>query len=513
MSVLASILEQTEGKIRFGVDDVKSDQERLSTTNAKFQLEKQLGKELLAFSHNDKFEVIPNQDIHPLALAVHAAFSEHRPLLLTPDIIWIAIAQGFAQHINNHAESLRLRFVNHQGKQQLVIATQQIPNQLQHWSEAVQQWALQIRDRVGADLYRLLECNFSTTTPITQTASHVVMMNAFQQYFDYVMYCICGIPEITLLGTVEDWQSICDRVQMMAEYDLEWWTARLLPICREFVETAAGQPSLEFWRCIYKPKPVYGVELITGWLTDLFPYIQHSVTKAASVRNPVLEIDRCELPNASSSEPFFQQVAHGISPESLPLGISQAPFQLITPDGKEYSLELVAGFIGVYQDSQQQTLQPEIGWAVRECSDRFAQLLDNIQQQHLTQPPINWSEFYRSSTDAVPKEHIQMLERFDGATLYPHSGHSWQIPKYSFRKPCTIPKANSFDDYATHLMDLEDGRCIAYVFNPEKSECLIFVGKQSLDSEQLHKPVIIAHSIPELLERILKAEGRYYFDK
>ncbi|WP_442935794.1 DUF4419 domain-containing protein [Nostoc sp.] len=57
----------------------------------------------------------------------------------------------------------------------------------------------------------MLECNFSTTTPITHTASHVVMMNAFQKYFDYVMYCVCGIPEITLLGTVEDWQSISDR--------------------------------------------------------------------------------------------------------------------------------------------------------------------------------------------------------------------------------------------------------------------------------------------------------------
>ncbi len=76
-------------------------------------------------------------------------------------------------------------------------------------------------------------------------------------------------------GTVEDWQSISDRVQVIAEYDLDWWTARLMPICREFVETALGRSSLEFWRCIYKSEPVYGVELITGWLTDLFPYITH----------------------------------------------------------------------------------------------------------------------------------------------------------------------------------------------------------------------------------------------
>ncbi|MBX9256733.1 DUF4419 domain-containing protein [Desmonostoc muscorum CCALA 125] len=512
MSVLAPILEQTLGKIRFCVDDVKSAEERLPTKNAKFQLEKHLGKQLLAFSHNDTFEVIPDQGIHSLALAVHAAFSEHRPLLLTPDIIWITLAQGFAQHINNHAETLRSRFVRHQGKQKLVVQRLEIPSQPQHWSEAIQEWALHIRDHVGSELYRLLECNFSTTTPITHTASHVVMMDAFQKYFDYVMLCVCGIPEITLLGTVEDWQSISDRVQIMAEYDLNWWTARLMPICREFVETASGRPSLEFWRCIYKPEPVYGVELITGWLTDLFPYVKHPVTKAPSVRNPVLEIDRCELPNTSASESFFKQVAHGISPESLPLGISQVPFRLITKDGKEYSLELLAGFIGVHQDSKLQTLQPEIGWAVREQSDRFAQLLDKIQQQHLTQAPINWSEFYKQFSDGVPKEHIQMLERFDGATLYANSGHSWQIPKYSSAKTYEIPEPNSFVYDATHLIDLEDGRCIAYIFNFRKSECLILLGKQILDNNQLQDTVIIAQSIPELFERIFQAQGRYYFD-
>jgi Domain of unknown function (DUF4419) len=77
---------------------------------------------------------------------------------------------------------LRSRFVRHQGKQKLVVETSQIPTQPQQWSEAIQQWTLLIRDRVGADLYRLLECNFSTTTPITRTASHVVMMDTFQKY-------------------------------------------------------------------------------------------------------------------------------------------------------------------------------------------------------------------------------------------------------------------------------------------------------------------------------------------
>jgi hypothetical protein len=520
MSSIAPILEQTKGKIRFCVDEVAPTQTRLTVQAAKSQLEKSFQRQLLAFSHDDTYQVIQGGDIHPLVLAVHAAFSEHRPLLLTPDIIWLTLAQGFAQHINNHAETLRSRFVRHQGKQTLVVETDGIPQQPQQWSEAVQHWALHIRDQVGVDLYRLLECNFSTTTPITRTASHIVMMDAFQQYFDYVMLCICGIPDITLLGTVEDWQSICDRVQLMGQYELNWWTDRLLPICREFIETVSGRPSLEFWRCIYKPKAVYGADLITGWLADLFPYIKHRITNAASVRNPILESDRCQLPTTkiSSIDPS-RQVARGISPDSLPLGISQVPFKLTTLDEQEYSLELVAGFIGVRQDSEQGTLQPEIGWAVRERDDRFAELLDKIQQQHLIQPPINWSKF--SPWEEVPKEHIQLLDRFDGATLYANSGHAWQIVKYDDCKTYELPEPLDYARSATPLIDLEDGRCIAYVHNFRSGQCQIMLGKpvpypNPYSPEELRfrleDVVIIAKGIPQLLERIFESEGHYYFD-
>lgn len=245
-------------------------------------------------------------------------------------------------------------------------------------------------------------------------------------------------------------------------------------------------------------------------MSDLFPYIKHSITQAASVRNPVLEIDRCSLPNALSSEQTFSHATRGISADELPLGISQAPFRLQMAGEKEYSLELLAGFIGVRQDSQSQTLQPEIGWAVCEHNNHFAQLLDKVQQQHITQPPINWSDF-RSFLEVL-KEHIEMLERFDGATLYANSGHSWQIPQYRFIKMYEISQPKSPICYATHLMDLEDGRCIAYFFNIDKRECCILLGQPILENNQLQTPVIIANSIPELFERIFQAQGQYYFD-
>lgn len=350
MSSIAPILERSTDRIRFEVDDVTPALDRLPTVSAREQFERVLTTPLLSFSHADSLEVITDAlhaaDLHPLVLAIHQAFSQHRPLLLTPNIIWLTIAQGFAQHVNNNAESLRSNFVSHQGKERLVAEVLEIPTTSTEWTATIEQWTLLIRDNVGADVYRLLECNFSTTTPITRTASHVVMMDAFQKYFDYVVMCVCGIPEISLLGTVEDWQSIYDRVRALARYDLDWWVDRLLPICQEFVNTAQGYPDRDFWQCIYKPKPVYGAELMTGWLADLFPYIKTASTGIISTRNPLLAIESCDWP------PNSQHWPQGVSLTALPSGISQANFKVKKDNLTDRDLELVAGFVGVTQDPE-----------------------------------------------------------------------------------------------------------------------------------------------------------------
>jgi hypothetical protein len=289
-----------------------------------------------------------------LVKAVEIAFKDHYPLVLTPDIIWITIAQGFAEHINNHAEEFRPQFVSHQGKKDLRIQIDRLPSQPGHWAEAVQEWGLMIRDEVGAELYRTVECNFTTTTPTTQTVSHIVLMDAFRQYFDYSMQGICGIPDITILGTVEDWQSIYQRVEAIAQYDLTWWTDRLLPICAEFIQAAAGKPTLEFWQGICKPYYAYGPARITGWITDLFPYVEGSVIQSQPqlTPNPLLAIAWTE-----------RTADDGIPSSAFPLGLSQVLFKLITRTS-EQALELIAGFVGVNQHARWGALKPELGWAV-----------------------------------------------------------------------------------------------------------------------------------------------------
>jgi len=192
----APIVHRSATEICFRVDDVKPCPERLPFTDAGKQFKKRLGRSLQAFTHEQASDIVLEKYgiEHSVVQAVYLAFSQHRPLVLTPDVIWITLAQGFAQHLNTHAEALRSRMVVHKGKVTLDAVALTLASS-QDWAEVIQQWSTDIRSHIPAELYQLMLCDFSTTTPIIRTASQVVMLDAFQQYFDYALSLLSKIAE------------------------------------------------------------------------------------------------------------------------------------------------------------------------------------------------------------------------------------------------------------------------------------------------------------------------------
>ncbi|MEO0842453.1 MAG: DUF4419 domain-containing protein [Cyanobacteria bacterium J06643_5] len=59
-----------------------------------------MGSGLIAFSHEDNFQVVEQSNenifedrlnLNSFVAAIHQAFAEHRPLLITPDAVWMTI--------------------------------------------------------------------------------------------------------------------------------------------------------------------------------------------------------------------------------------------------------------------------------------------------------------------------------------------------------------------------------------------------------------------------------------
>jgi hypothetical protein len=372
--------------ITFFVDTVAPAEKPIWTESLADSLNRRFQRKILALPEQEKpvtnatidslkqkvragFDVVrAGSRCHPLIDAVHLAFSQHRPLTLSPDAIWLVIAQGFGHHVAENSEALRHRLVRHQGRRELVTSVYDDLS-LASFESAIAAFSSQIREATDPVLYETLVCDFSTTTPAIRTASEVALMDCFSSYFDYSMRCVCGIPKITIEGSLDDWQRIRARVEVIETYGLGWWVSRLRSILDEFVLAASGHPTREFWKAIYKPEKAYGGDVATGWIADLFPYLGDAPDRR---RNLVFEHDRDDwaLPVdkgvKTSSSPLSPFNVKGVSPASFPSGLSSVPIKVKFTTGGSADVDLVAGFFAVEQNPSNLALSPVIGWSVAE---------------------------------------------------------------------------------------------------------------------------------------------------
>jgi len=98
--------------------------------------------------------VIEPDGVHPLLDAVARAFAGHRWLVLSPDAVWLTIAQGLAQHLRLHAEKLRPELVAHADREALVREVLAMPKGTDGWRELVKEFGKEVAARAnGADLF------------------------------------------------------------------------------------------------------------------------------------------------------------------------------------------------------------------------------------------------------------------------------------------------------------------------------------------------------------------------
>ncbi len=408
----------------------------------------------------DVDRVVPVEK-NAVLMAAWLAFTSHHPLVLSPDAVWLCIAQGFAAHVNLHAEQLRGRFVQHEGGKALFVRRDDFVKGSPDnpWPEVFRSFSEQIAGHIGR-LRDLVVCDFSTTGPVERAASELVLMDAMQQYFEYTLVTLCGIPEITLTGTVEDWRSVRQRTQMLAEFELAWWTSTLLPVLDEFVAAASGRPDLAFWRHIFKHSSEDGSgggTFVHGWILLLFPYFTDEPARPLRI-NPILACARGRSPVQPGGGAADWVYLSRIDPSGVPLGLSRAPLSWQTLDSA-HAMDLVGGFVGVAQDPETLALRPAIGWAVRERAERvFAEepieLPPQVHIEHRPPRPLTAEDFVdidlepvRCSRPATPEGRLILT--FGGLRFVPTAGAERDPPSPD---PRAVPETIEFT--RTMLADL-----------------------------------------------------------
>jgi hypothetical protein len=182
---------------------------------------------------------------HAFVDAVGLAFDHHLPLVLSPDDVWLLIAQGFA---NKEREQTTNR-------QRLTVRRDDFLLGGQNpWHEVFSDFSRQIRSAIGDSLVEVLVPEFSTTGVVERAAAEVVLMGALKNRFEYEFITLCGIPEIRLLGCPDDWSDLRIRAELLCEAgELAWWWRNLEPILAEFVKACRGIVNRDFWNSMFNP--------------------------------------------------------------------------------------------------------------------------------------------------------------------------------------------------------------------------------------------------------------------
>ena len=324
--------------------------------------------QIIATSFADESLTFPEKDV--FFRSIIRAYASHRPIVLSPDMIWLLISQGFSRYVNAHPEQLREQLVSHTGKMDLVVQTSEdLLTGQPDWAKLLDGFNAQIKENTKGDLAKTITADFSTTGATERIASEVTLMETVKSYFEYIIMRIsCGIPTVTLKGTPQDWQRVLDKTQQLKPYGLEAWTESLTPILKEFVLAAQGRPNRKFWQSMVKqtrPDQLKGGACnpnnpteIDGWLLKLFP---------------------------DENGQTLDQTPHT---KSMPVDRARANFkyQQINPaDGSlisETTMELIAGFVGAEVDTVTRAITPKIGWMVCTTDDNETTHLEALQRMN-----------------------------------------------------------------------------------------------------------------------------------
>jgi len=371
----AEIVEQKQGSITFVVDEkLPKPEKKVKLTDGmsaarSILVNKNIRPEsqrIVACSfENDRFCVGVEDAFYKCIIEAYAG---HYSVVLSPDMIWLLISQGFARYVNAHPEEMQNKLVYHDGKLDIVVLSSSSTDlKNKDWSKLLNAFERQISEHTKGDIANIISADFSTTTLSEKIASQITLMDCVKPYFIFREFsAACGIPQITIKGTAEDWKRVVQKTRQLGKYGMERWTYSLIPVLEEFVAAAEGNPNKKFWKGIVNSKKVGQLErgggcgggnptMLDGWILRFFPDRNGKTSKKVTIN--------VRMPEEVVGVNF---ISEQFSPDSGKVTEST-------------QMELYAGFIGYDADTISNTFTPKIGWIVRE-EDTEQDALDDLNR-------------------------------------------------------------------------------------------------------------------------------------
>jgi hypothetical protein len=259
----------------------KSQQEKLKIVN--LQKKSNLSHENLDnyYSEFEHVNCVSDTKSNNFLNTFLVAYNNHLPLKIRPDDIHVALQLIFSTCITNNAEKLREYFVEHEGKKELNVELSSFDAQL-----AFSLFKKEIKKNIKCPEFADKSiADYTTTTPIVSNTSNSLLMNSIKEYFTYSMTLSCGIPQVHLMGTLDDWNELLAYFNYMesilSRTELSSWFHHFRKILHLFLDMAKmnscdlqNTEYSKFWSRVitFVPYGSGGPAKLGGWIVLFFPY-------------------------------------------------------------------------------------------------------------------------------------------------------------------------------------------------------------------------------------------------
>ncbi|KAM9959710.1 hypothetical protein ACTFIR_000801 [Dictyostelium discoideum] len=294
-------------------------------------------------------------------LSSFIAYSNHHSLVIRPDDIWMAILVQFSSYLNANAEQLRSKIVDFQGKKQLIVSgggTLMTANYESLTIRMTHEIEKNIKD---PSIREWANKPFSTTTSNDTMAASIALMATVKSYFDFKMCLMCGLPEVTLEGTLDDWVDIKNRIEKLKEFDfkdnkdgsvMKDWSEMLSPIIDKIIISVNGKPDIEWWNRIASQEGAgSGPRYISGWITAFCVFDNDGKWMGKNK-------ERHEFGGGKFNTDWIF-----VNTNDVPRGFLFVPVK-IDDNGTEYNTEFFAGHMAVSTLNNSKTIKPNIDWCI-----------------------------------------------------------------------------------------------------------------------------------------------------
>jgi hypothetical protein len=292
------------------------------------------------------------------------AYNDHHNLHLRPDDVWLAILSQFGVYVTSKAEELRSKFVNFQDTKEIKVIVNEVDLE-----NIAQVFADSIGANLVSDVQHLVTPAFTTTTSDDKLVANLMFMCSMKKYFTYFCCVKCGLPSVTLYGSLFDWERLITLTKRLLKFDNEekligQWLNFLVPVLENFLLTAQGETSdeLKSWwnRICHVKSGGSGPSYLAGWITSFcfFDYrdgklIVNSHTKNARVHSEWPIIDTDYVPSSYLDAPITFDIM-----------------------GDVFKAKIIAGIMGSKAHSTDTYgICPSPGWLIAKTNKGFSESL------------------------------------------------------------------------------------------------------------------------------------------